>query len=91
MDAIKVGILLIDVNFKFHYANECAQNLMYQNNFFEFDSEGKIHCAKQYQHKFEQLIRNIQLDPSSLSAKKRWRRLHTQFAGTALYAHSKVI
>lgn len=70
MDAIKVGILLIDVNFKFHYANECAQNLMDQNKFFEFDSEGKIHCAKQYQHKFEQLIRNIQLDPLSLSAKR---------------------
>lgn len=67
MDVIRIGIILIDSNCKFYYANERAQGLMEQNNIFEFDAKGHIHATKQHQQKFAQLIQNTQHESSPTS------------------------
>lgn len=56
LDAIKVGVILVDEHCRFYYSNKRAQQQLAQNKIFEFDHSNKICTGKQYQKKFEHLV-----------------------------------
>ena len=62
LDAIKVGIILIDEKRTLYYANQRAQQLLEHSKIFEFDAQNRIFMARMYQQKFERLIQTTLLE-----------------------------
>lgn len=64
LDAIKVGIILIDEQRSVRYTNKRAQEMMQRSKVFELDRYGRISTLRVHQQRFEQLIHSAQLDGS---------------------------
>jgi DNA-binding CsgD family transcriptional regulator len=69
LNAIKTGILLIDMNRELYYHNQKAQYFFEQSKLFELDQNNQLNVSKLYQSDLEHLISSIK--PEANYAKKQ--------------------